>query len=927
MSSDRARISYDRARQYRAVVAQQGRVTLEADVNEAQEIASETLRLETIDMVGPSGTPDNGYKISAVSGDNAGRDFIVGHGTMYVGGERITLTNDVTYSGQPEWLDKSGDPLWPAANTAAREFVYLHLREQEVSAVEDAALREIALGGPDTAQRQRLLQRIVRMPVTGDTCTSSLQTAQATWSTAGVSFDVASMMLKSRATLRVALVNPPTSGSVCEPAAHGGYLGADNQLIRVQISVINGKGGKLVWGYNNASFLHRLKPLASAASTTLEFLTAPVNSYHAPSASRPSEVLRCAVELQGDPTVDVLKRDYVAAHAGFVTATKAPASDLKSVELPAALPAQYVGVTPLFLRLWEGELSFVSGNSVDLPGTGLSVTIDLGGSAGDFTVGQYWTFAVRPNSPAEVYPHRYLAAPQPPEGPRLWACPLATIGWQKNVLSVLEDCRETFDNLVELTRRRDGGCICSFSAGPTDNLQALIDAIPTGGDAHICLKVGTFALSSTVTVQNKGHILLHGSGPGTKLLVAKGECALHAIGCKSFTARDCAFEGGSVGDGNAGLAHLAGALTITDCPRADISALTLTCAPGLKRSAAGLTIYNAKPEGTLAVVENCVVAVGHLQVGILAVNVETARILDNVVQPAGAVLPGLSLPQRAGVTRALLRELQIVEKKPVDAAAESGRKVQVTVGGNNFTFRTEPSLGISAADWQRFIAEAKPPETMTARAARRWLVKEVQSAASKSVREANPHGGIQRAIKVMTAVAVTPSQGVVVAGARIGYLTVAGNVVRQALQGIHIGVSQENLTTPLYSDRVYVAGNSVTVPPPLGVVARHGIFVGNCRSLQITDNRIDGIKSPRTAQTSIFEGIRVFGYIGLFAVIRANHISGLSIGVNFNPLGTSIPPKPQWIVTDNIAEGAQNVLLAPNAAIRSRIRGAVDNYA
>ena len=34
MASDRARISFDPTRAYRAVVAQQGRVTLEADVNE-----------------------------------------------------------------------------------------------------------------------------------------------------------------------------------------------------------------------------------------------------------------------------------------------------------------------------------------------------------------------------------------------------------------------------------------------------------------------------------------------------------------------------------------------------------------------------------------------------------------------------------------------------------------------------------------------------------------------------------------------------------------------------------------------------------------------------------------------------------------------------------------------------------------------------
>jgi len=352
MSSDRARVSYDPARQYRSVVAQQGRVTLEADVNEAQEIASENLRLETIDAVGPSGTPDDGYKVSGIAG-NTSHDFTVGKGTMYVGGERVSLPGDVTYSGQPEWLDHDGDPLWPAANTAAKEFVYLLLRDQEVSAAEDYALREVALGGPDTAQRKRLIQRIVRLPVTGDTCASSLQTAQTSWTAAGVNFDAASMMLKSPAKLQVAVVNPPKSGDVCQPEAQGGYLGADNQLIRVQISAISGNSGKLLWGYNNASFLHRVK-LDAPNSTQLDFLTTPVDTYHAPRAGHPIELLRHAVQLSDDPAINVMDRDYVAAHPGLVVMpTQDYLSDFKTLSLPNALPPNYSGGTaPLFLRIW-----------------------------------------------------------------------------------------------------------------------------------------------------------------------------------------------------------------------------------------------------------------------------------------------------------------------------------------------------------------------------------------------------------------------------------------------------------------------------------------------------------------------------------------------------------------------------------------------
>src|ERR1044072_5311460 len=108
MASDRARLSYDESRQYRSVVYQQGRVTLEADGNEAQIIAAEEQREQALDFVGPTGTPDNGY---AITPTGPAHDFTIGAGTMYVGGGRVTH-DSALYSKQSEWLDHKSDPLW-----------------------------------------------------------------------------------------------------------------------------------------------------------------------------------------------------------------------------------------------------------------------------------------------------------------------------------------------------------------------------------------------------------------------------------------------------------------------------------------------------------------------------------------------------------------------------------------------------------------------------------------------------------------------------------------------------------------------------------------------------------------------------------------------------------------------------------------------
>src|SRR3954451_5519856 len=263
MGSDRARISYDERRQWRSVVAQQGRVTLEADVNEASQIAAEEQRHEALDFVGPAGTPDNGYEMGPASGASTAQfDFGVGPGTMYVGGERSYLYEPIDYSTQPEWLHHSGDPEWldPDQEPAGdQELVYLSLREQEVGAVEDTPLREVALGGPDTAQRNRLIQRVKRLPTASRKC-SDLGDAEAIWAAEGLHFDPDTMRLESSATLQVSFPTTGGGGDPCEPAAQGGYPGADNQLIRVQVSAWNAKTqrGRLVWGLDDASFLYRV---------------------------------------------------------------------------------------------------------------------------------------------------------------------------------------------------------------------------------------------------------------------------------------------------------------------------------------------------------------------------------------------------------------------------------------------------------------------------------------------------------------------------------------------------------------------------------------------------------------------------------------------------------------------------------------------
>jgi hypothetical protein len=526
MGSDRARISYNPGQLYRSVVMQQGRVTLEADWNEAQTIAGEQLRRETLDIVGPAGTwrNDNGYAISLIpasGGNPPSYDFTIASGSMYVGGERAYLPATINYSAQPEgdWMDFAQDPDWVAlytSNPGFNEYVYLLLREQEVSAVEDSDLKDIALGGPDTAQRTRLIQHIVRHKTTGTDCPSAMKDVQANWwNPSGYQLNQADMRVESFGRLQVGFVNTVTT-SPCNPAAQGGYLGADNQLIRVQISDSSASDLSFVWGYDDASFLYEVSivsPGSLTTPTTLKLNTAPVDAEHIPQSGQAVELLLPAAQLSNG--------QYVAAQSGqiFVLGAAAFTPGANTLTLPPGINTSLFGTGPggtpnppqLYLRVWQGQSSFTPGaaqtlsNTATGVNTGLNVTLTTAQSGESFRVGDYWMFAVRPPSPDIIYPERYTAAPQPPDGPREWICPLAVIQWTENP-PVATPCTNTFLNLVQLSNESTGGCCSVYVSADDHNSEtftiqdAINEVIGTGG--RICLGPGTFNITSTIELSS-----------------------------------------------------------------------------------------------------------------------------------------------------------------------------------------------------------------------------------------------------------------------------------------------------------------------------------------------------------------------------------------------------------------------------------------
>ena len=557
MSSDISRGPDGRSEPLTGIVAQQGRVIVDRDINTLQTIINNRSEAEARDIIGLAGTPDDGFAISLPSvgsppsgspppfwtppapltlGPEGAGDFLIKPGTMYVGGQRVVFSprqagRQITYAyyDQPDWAS----PPTAAASKVA-EAVYLKVVEHELSAVEDPNLLDVALGGVDTTQRLRQVRRVVRQSVNTTDCATAWTSLTMEWLKGGLSFDPYTMRLTPTATLLAGFDQSKAPPDPCDPVAVGGYLGADNQLIRVQISADSGSPSssgsppsksisssppptlQFLWGYDNASFLYRVARNGIAANgTMLQIERDPPDAFHTPQAGQAIEILRTAAIIasepdETDPTgLSTIVR-CVAEETGFVTTLTrgyGPAtigSATSFLVLADPLPSAYLNdADPLFVRIWQGQQGFTSGQAVDLvdPVTnttnGLVVTIST--PTGEAPApGAYWLIAVRPSTPQLIYPERLLSEAQPPDGPRQWVCPLAVIDWGKETV---HDCRQFFDNLVTLTKRPAGCCTVNITPSDlgNDTLQAAIDrAVTLAEQVTVCLGPGVFELPGSL---------------------------------------------------------------------------------------------------------------------------------------------------------------------------------------------------------------------------------------------------------------------------------------------------------------------------------------------------------------------------------------------------------------------------------------------
>lgn len=863
MPSDRARRSYDAGRMYRSVVSQQGRVTLEADANEAEEIRAAQSRAEVIDIVGPTGTPDDGFKIS-VPDTATPFDFAIGQGTLYVGGVRLVSAANLTYLRQkdaewadyphPDWVHYAASASWPyPAAAPLTEFIYVAVTEQEVSAVEDPVLREVALGGPDTAGRTRLIQRVHRTPMFGADCEEAIdEVLRRKWP--GLTQDHETMQLASAARLKVDFV--PVAGPIdpCQPTGQPGFLGAENQLMRVQAVDAN----TLLWGYDNASSLYRAE-IDTTDAKLLVLKGAPVDAFHHPQVNQWVEVLRTEVTLGGDA--------YVANAVGAPAQVASYDAGTNVITLTAALTGLPAGaqVPPLFVRVWEGRTAFSgNGTATELFNAKNNSTGVLIFTNGIAAAGDYWMIGVRPSTPDEILPARLLQF-QPPDGPARWAAPLGTIEWHADLTAEIHDCRRPFDNLVELTSQK----CCEVKILPGDDAQRIIDKRLVWMKArgitslHVRFAAGVFELDAPLVITGPVGGELSISGCGTMLSAVTQEVALLITDWQSASVVDLSVSAtiAKPGQGKKGrrdvippaagdeFRHLGGAITFLNCAASNLERVDAACGTGDSRAASCVTIRNADERPGDARVRACRFAAGSRQVGMLLVNVNRATVDDNRIgwnAPASARIPSDALK------RALISDVSFNELFGHEVAGWQVAAFYDVPQACQLHYRTHFDL---TAAWQAAfdeLAELPSPgdDGEVSSDAWRKLQRVVSSILTQIIHRHRSgllhpsdltmfHKWIDQMLKLEETVAAA-GQAIVVGGVHAQDVRILHNTIADAMDGIHVGQSTRgDRDTHLFADRLQVVGNTISLRIPWYDRRAHaGIFVGNATMATVRDNQV-----------------------------------------------------------------------------------------
>ena len=230
LKGDLSRHTFERLKHYAGVLHQQGRVWLDSDWNDEVLLQLNLLRQETFDIIGRCGAPAPGTAFT-ISPPQPGAPLdafqIAGgpgpEGRYYVDGILCQLDKSVTYLTQPDFPNPPRLTFPPVGDLTA--LVYIEVWQRLITYLEDEEIREVALGGPDTATRIKTIAQVKVAPLPP----ILTRDGQITCAEALAALPVSGGTLT---TLQPTDSLPPDPCRLPDPAS---YTGRENHLYRVEI--------------------------------------------------------------------------------------------------------------------------------------------------------------------------------------------------------------------------------------------------------------------------------------------------------------------------------------------------------------------------------------------------------------------------------------------------------------------------------------------------------------------------------------------------------------------------------------------------------------------------------------------------------------------------------------------------------------------
>jgi len=256
-----------------------------------------------------------------------------------------------------------------------------------------------------------------------------------------------------------------------------------------------------------------------------------------------------------------------------------------------------------------------------------------------------------------------------------------------------------------LCKVQHAGC-ATYVISPIGEWTKVLQNLQPGENALICFQRGDFNANQTIVLKGLGHIRLTGTGPGSRIVVAKQDVALLVQDCASVAVSEL-----SLVTPEEELLHaksLNGVLTVLDCPTVSVEDVSVRCASGIDSERTCITIrstHKFNPPLRSVTVRGCDLTVGHDQYGILVVDAERTDIDGNWIHPAP--LPA-SLTLEKQVTdpnkaKRLARQL-VANAIAREGAGTADGNLRFDFGNFSLLFNSSVPRG----EWAQLIA-ANPP--------------------------------------------------------------------------------------------------------------------------------------------------------------------------------------------------------------------------